>query len=363
MTVEVLHLVPALFDRDRGIIGGAERYAFELARHMAEQVPTALVAFGERPYENRVGKLSIRILGRTHHIRGQRLNPFSMSLIPELRTANIIHCHQQHVLSSSVAALVGRLSGRRVFVTELGGGGWDISAYVSTDRWYHGHLHLSEYSKKVAGQDGWQRAFVIGGGVDIKTFVPRNVEDRGRTVVFVGRIFPHKGIDDLVNAISGNLRLDVIGPVGDTRFLRDLQHLAKGKAVRFLPAICDDEILARVYQDALCVLLPSVYKGLYGATTMVPELLGQTLLESMACGTPVICTDVASMPEVVVDKVTGFIVPPNNPAALREKIDWFEHHPSEVAEMGRAGRQRVLDHFTWPQVVQRCFQAYETAVN
>ncbi|MGH7918000.1 MAG: glycosyltransferase, partial [Candidatus Binataceae bacterium] len=112
------------------------------------------------------------------------------------------------------------------------------------------------------------------------------------------------------------------------------------------------------YRRACCVVLPSVYKTLYGDETRVPELLGQTLLEAMACGTPVICTEVASMPEIVEDGVNGFIVPPNDPTALREKIAWLLNNPHHAAAMGKAGRQRVLDRFTWPAVVRRCLEAY-----
>ena len=56
---------------------------------------------------------------------------------------------------------------------------------------------------------------------------------------------------------------------------------------------------------------------MYGHESKVPELLGQTLLEGMACGALAICTAVASMPEVVTDGETGFVVPPNDPAAMR----------------------------------------------
>ena len=69
----------------------------------------------------------------------------------------------------------------------------------------------------------------------------------------------------------------------------------------------------------LCVVLPSVYRSAAGETK-VPELLGQTLLEGMACGLPAVCTRVASMPEVVDDGVTGFVVPPNDPTALGERL-------------------------------------------
>ena len=113
--------------------------------------------------------------------------------------------------------------------------------------------------------------------------------------------------------------------------------------------------LARAYRRCfLCLVLPSVYKTMYGDESKVPELLGQTLLEAMACATPVICTDVASMPEIVEDGVTGFVVPPNNPAALGEKMRWLVDHPEPAQAMGQAARRRVLEKFTWPMVVQRC---------
>ena len=56
MTTEprVLHLVPAMFGPGDGIVGGAERYALELARNMAERVPTRLVSFGERARSGRI---------------------------------------------------------------------------------------------------------------------------------------------------------------------------------------------------------------------------------------------------------------------------------------------------------------------
>jgi len=99
---------------------------------------------------------------------------------------------------------------------------------------------------------------------------------------------------------------------------------------------------------------------MYGAETRIPELLGQTLLEGMACGIPAICTSVASMPEIVVDGVTGFVVPPNDSAALREKLQWLRDNPKRARAMGEAARQRIMDHFTWPLVVKRCLEIYQS---
>ncbi len=64
------------------------------------------------------------------------------------------------------------------------------------------------------------------------------------------------------------------------------------------------------------------------------------------------------MPEVVADGVTGFVVPRNNPDALRTKLLWLRDHPAEAAAMGKAARQRVLERFTWPAVVRRCLDVY-----
>ncbi len=250
-----------------------------------------------------------------------------------------------------------RLTGRRIFVSDLGGGGWDVSAYISTDRWYHGHLHISEYSRKIFGQSDRPWAHVVLGGVDTKKFSPDETVPRDGTVLFVGRVLPHKGVDDLIEAVAPEMSLQIIGHDFNSQYLQDLKALAAGKHVRFSQD-CDDEALVLNYRKAMCMVLPSVYRDMYGKETAVPELLGQTLLEGMACGTPAICTDVASMPEVVEDGVTGFIVPPNDPVGLGQKLRWLRDHPREAAAMGRAARRRVLENFTWPAVVERCLKLY-----
>jgi glycosyltransferase involved in cell wall biosynthesis len=314
--MKVAHVVPALFSPG-GVVGGAERYVLELARHMAAEVPTTLVTYGEADRETTVDALAVRVIGGAWHVRGQAANPFNPSVFGALRHADVVHCHQQHVVTSSAVALWCRLTRRRAFVSELGGGGWDVSAYVSTDRWFTGHLHLSEYSRRVFGHAGKPWARVISCGMSLK----------------------------------------IIGPRNETGTVEALEAKAEGKRVTFCHD-ADDARLVDEYRRALCVVLPSVYRSADGAETRVPELLGQTLLEAMACGTPVICTNVASMPEIVEDGVSGFVVPPNDPPAIGERLQWLVKHPAEAAEMGAAGRRRVLDRFQWAQVVGRCLDAY-----
>jgi glycosyltransferase involved in cell wall biosynthesis len=352
----VAHVVPALFGRD-GVVGGAERYVLELARHMADVTDTTLVTFGERSEDRTLGRLAIRTVGPAKYVRGERSNPFAWRAVREALAADVVHCHQQHVVASTVTALAGRLRGHRVVCTDLGGGGWDLSSYISTDRLYRAHLHISEYSRHVFGHDGRPNAYVIYGGVDADRFSPGPSADRQIDALFVGRLLPHKGVDVLLEGVPADFRTVVMGTAPHARYLADLHAAAAGKNVTFVHD-ADDAGIIRAYQTARCVVLPSVYRDRYGALTNVPELLGQTLLEGMACGAVGLATAVASLPEVVTDGDTGRVVPPNDPAALGEALVWFKTHPSETAGMAARARDRVLSRFSWPATVERCFEAY-----
>lgn len=352
----VAHLVPALFG-PRGLVGGAERYALELARHMARRVPTRLVTFGERSARERDGDLDIVVVGGARLVRGQRANPFAWKAVTAALDADVVHCHQQHILVTTVAALAGRAARRRVFCTDLGGGGWDVSAYVRTDRLFHGHLHISQYSRQVFGHGGLARARVIYGGVDPEKFSPPPPGAARRIgCLFVGRLLPHKGVDVLLEALPPSLDTEVIGPAPDARYLRDLHALAEGKRVRFRHD-CDDHALVAAYRQAGVVVLPSVCRDRYGACTNVPELLGQTLLEAMACGAATIASDAASLPEIVEHDVTGLVVGQRDVAGLRAALERLAD-PAEARRLGGQGRLRVLERFTWAGVVDACLGAY-----
>jgi glycosyltransferase involved in cell wall biosynthesis len=324
---------------------------------MADQTPTRLVTFADTPTLKTVGKLDVRVLGPAWRVRRQLNNPFHLALFRHLAWADVVHCHQRSIVASSFSAAVCRAIGRKVFVSDLGGGGWDVSAYVRTDRWFHAHLHISEYSRTLSGHDEWDRAHVIYGGIDTDLFSPDPGILKEPLVIFVGRLMPHKGVNYLIEALPEGMTLELIGRPYHDSFVADLKRSAVGKLVVFR-LDCDDSELIRAYRRAACVVLPSVYRTVYGDETSVPELLGQTLLEGMSCGTPTVCTDVASMPEVVQDGKTGFVVPPNNPAALRMKLEWLRDHPEDVARLGQAGRRRILERFTWPSVVTKCLKAY-----
>jgi hypothetical protein len=81
--MRVLHIVPSLFDANDGVLGGAERYALELARYMAEEVSTRLVTFGEHDRLERVGNLEVRVIGQPGRCEARKAipsrSPFSLN--------------------------------------------------------------------------------------------------------------------------------------------------------------------------------------------------------------------------------------------------------------------------------------------
>jgi glycosyltransferase involved in cell wall biosynthesis len=355
--MRVLHMIPTLFDEHVGIVGGAERYAYELARYMSQRVETTLLSFGPRDREFHDGRLRIRVLAGAWHVRGSKFNPVSARVLPELLRSDVVHCHQRHVLMASLAALASRLTGRKVFATDLGGGGWDLGRYLRTDHWFHGHLHISEFSRRISGHASEPRARVIFSGVDTDKFSPDSTVPKTGGILFVGRLLPHKGVDRVIEALPPEIPMDLIGRPYHSEYVQTLRDLANGKRVGFHMDF-DDGRLIDAYRRARCIVLPSLYKDRYGNETTIPELMGQTLLEGMSCGIPAICTNVAGMPESVVDGVTGFIVPPDDIPAMRRALVEVYQNIARAAALGQAARRRMVEHFGWPAVVQRCLDAY-----
>ena len=326
---------------------------------MAERLETMLVSFGSRPRCEQVGRLEVRVVSNWIPRGRFTVDPVNPFFLRHLRPADIIHYHQPHTSMANVAVAYATATRKPIFSTPLGGGGLAFNL----TRAYAGHLHISDFSRRVYGQAALPSARTILGGVDTKTFTPDPTVRQTGEVLFVGRLLPHKGINYLIEGVDAATPLTIVGRRWwrrHRRFYELLRTLARTKNVTFQEN-CDDRALVDAYRRALCVVLPSVYVTVFGEQYRVPELLGQTLLEAMACGTPAICTAVGGMPEVVEHGVTGFVVPPNDPAALADRVRWLQNNPDERARMSEASRQRVLTLFTWDRVVARCVDAYRAA--
>src|SRR5205823_12564085 len=127
---------------------------------------------------------------------------------------------------------------------------------------------------------------------------------------------------------------------------------------RFLGPVPDAELPA-LYRAAAVLALPSVWRTCYGTDVRVSELLGLVLLEAMASGTPVVCSRLGGLPEVVQHGVTGFLVEPGDVDELHDRIATLLTDARLAARMGSRARELVLDRFTWQARAARCLAAYD----
>ena len=177
---------------------------------------------------------------------------------------------------------------------------------------------------------------VIPSGVDLPGEVGEEAEPP--EILYAGRLSPEKGVLELVEAARGmNLVVAGDGP------LRARVPTARG----FVP---HDE-LQQLYARAAVVVCPSRREG-----------FGVACLEAMAHGRPVVATAVGGLLDLVVPGETGLVVPPRDPAALRAALERLLEDPDLRRRLGRAGRARAAERFSWKTVTDATLAAYAEVV-
>lgn len=182
-------------------------------------------------------------------------------------------------------------------------------------------------------------------GIDLRpfTFQPRH----GTYLAFLGRISAKKGAHHAVAiARQSGMPLMMAGPIPDDEkefFARELRPQIDGVQIRFLGEVGPPE-RDRLLGGALALLHP----------VTVPEPFGLVLAEAGACGTPVIGFGLGSVPEVVEDGVTGFVV-----SSVEEAVEAVKRVPQLRRE---DCRRRVEEHFTLDRMVEGYLAVYERVV-
>jgi len=213
------------------------------------------------------------------------------------------------------------------------------------------------------------RVTVIHNGIDTTAFAPDpatgllpglGIDPDRPSVVFVGRITRQKGLPYLLRAaqhLDENAQLVLCAGAPDTPELAaEVENLAKELAETRGGVIWIREMLPRgplvqILSHASVFVCPSVY-----------EPMGIVNLEAMACGAPVVASAVGGIPEVVTDGETGLLVPmdPGHFSTdLAEKINTLLADPDRAREMGRAGRRRAIEHFSWRSIAEQTVNLYE----
>ena len=350
----VVHLSPAYFSPESNI-GGGERYAEELARAMSARENVRFISFGPRQIREQLTPSYERVILKNRSKK--RMMPFSEHLFSALVSADIIHCHQYFVLPTFLAAAFGKLMGKKVFVSDLGGAGWTPGFHVDQSRWISAHLPISQYAaKNLPGRN--KNHCVILGGIDMALYQMRSELEHDGSIVFLGRILPHKGIHYLIAGLPEKSVLKVIGPVGNQDYYNQLVHQARGKSVQFISGLSDGEVMAHLLSAmALVHATPVDQHGQAGAN----ELFGLAPVEAMASGCVPILSEAASLPELIDDKRSGLLVPPNDPTAIRNAILTLQEDKRYWRQLSLGARKRAEEKFSWEKVVDRCLHAYALA--
>jgi glycosyltransferase involved in cell wall biosynthesis len=250
------------------------------------------------------------------------------------RDADLVHAHW-------IPSALPALATRRPFVLQLWGTDvelagrlpWLVRPLVRRARLV---LCPSTGLASAARAFGARQVRVVTGGVSIPEKVAE--PDEPPHALFVGRLSEEKGILDFVAATEGIARV----VVGDGPLRGRVPD-----AVGFVPPA----ELGAYYERAAVVACPSRREG-YGVVAR----------EAMAYGRPVVATSVGGLVDAVEDGVTGRVVSPGDPSALREKIQSLLGDPELRRRLGDEARKRARARFSWRVATEGTLGAYRDAL-
>jgi len=223
-----------------------------------------------------------------------------------------------------------------------------------------------------------ERVHVVHNGIDTDEYAPDTgtdvltrlgIDPDQPSVVFVGRITRQKGLPYLLRAARTlpPAQLVVLAGAPDTpEIAAEVQALADElratrEGVVWVQAMLPKPEVIQVLSQATVFVCPSIY-----------EPMGIVNLEAMACETAVVATATGGIPEVVADGTTGLLVPieqasdgsgtPTDPdrfvADMAGAIGELLDDPGRAAAMGKAGRERALEQFSWAAIAERTIEVY-----
>ncbi|NJN66295.1 MAG: glycosyltransferase family 4 protein [Chloroflexaceae bacterium] len=287
-----------------------------------------------------------------------------VALLRWLKKIPLVITHHQDVQLKGVSALVSRTLDALVNRPLMARA--DRVCFTSLD-----YAHASQLAGPLIAQGRIRYGPVeLPNGVDTRRFEPGQPTDHlandprfagQRVVLFVGvldRAHYFKGVDVLLHALAtANLPHTVLLVVGKGDRLATYQQqacdLGIGERVHFAGFVPDEE-LADYYRLADVTVLPSTTAG---------EAFGLVLVESLACGTPVIASGLPGVRTVVADGQDGLLAQPGNAEELATRLQTLLSLPQEQRRaMGQAGRRKVEATYAWPHIGDRLQAIYDAVV-
>ena len=360
LRVEILPLLP----RQRGPIQPLARPLVDQARYgpmMGRQPLRALArrAAGQpRALAGIVGRLAADTWRHpTTLVKDLVLLPRVCVLADELDRLGVEHVHAHFLTHGGFAAwALGRLTGRPWSVVAHGSDVHRRQAMMATKVAEASFVAaVSAFNRRVildvcGRPDLAERVLVVRCGVDLDRLTPRVgplsegplSDGEAPLVVCVGTLHEVKGQRYLLAALASlrrrGRRVDAVlaGDGPDRRSLEELaRELGVADQVTFTGSLAHDRVVD-LYRRAAVVVTPSVVSS-DGRREGIPTVL----LEAMACGVPVVASDLTGIPELVEHGVTGLLTPPGDPAAIARAVETLLDDPALAADLVDRAAERV----------------------
>ena len=184
---------------------------------------------------------------------------------------------------------------------------------------------------------------------------PCERQGAGEYAVFVGRLAEDKGLRDLLNAwkkLPRRRPLHILGEGVERTALEAAACESQLSGVTFRGRLSREAVIETV-KGARFIIVPSKwYEG-----------FPMCIVESFACGTPVLCSRLGGMSEIVEDHVTGLHFNSGDAEDLARKVEWAWNHPLELSQMGRAARAKYETEYDAEKNYSLLMEIYEQALS
>jgi len=280
---------------------------------------------------------------------------------------DIIHAHSHLFFTTNVCAVLRRLKSTPLIITNHGlisqtAPMWIQRLFIPTvAKWTYKSadkiicytIHEKDELVKL-GIDP-EKIAVIHNGINTDIFVPKYNRVRANKILWIGRYIPGKGVQYLIDAFAIIVQSHPdahLFMIGDGPQMEEMQQKIQDLRLSmhitqktFIP----NEDLPALYQSSDVFVLPSLSEG-------VPR----TILESMACGIPVVCTDLPQLVDLV--DGAGLLVPTRDPEAIASAILKIIKNPDYAAKLGKTGTERIVKYYSWNDTVKKTLSLYEEVV-
>lgn len=354
-------------------IGGVNQYVLDLSKELVKNGSKVKVICADEPKSDIKNFKGIEI---------ERLNYFSKiantnlcgSLFQILMKENfdIIHTHMPTPWSADISALVSLIKRKPLVLTYhndlIKKGFANIIATIYNRTFLKLLLKISEkiiitqpeyinhskYLKKYK-----EKIIVLPNAVDINIFKKKNINKEKNSIFFLSvldEFHRYKGLDYLLKSIK-EIKKEVpsikLYVAGKGKLLEEYKTLSKDlgieKNVEFLGFVSDDDLI-KYYNQSEIFVLPSINHN---------EGFGIVLLESLACKTPVISTNIVGIAKDIEKENCGIIVKPKDVRALSQSIFKLLKNFKLKKLMGENGRKLVEKKYTWEKIAKDMEKVYE----